>query len=280
MSRRCQKLGATRWVVRRLITGLALIAMMNRGDAQLVHRHSATTPNGDNIGSPSSQFADVQIPSEESIVLLNDDFVRVMSPGDGGILQIFDQDSFDIGTDAEFYRFDNNILYFSARSGDSSTRRIYNENDTNLEVRTDGQFFNIYTDVDNDTGSTEVGRWFNNGTALSARIFQIDDGGHVEIKGSLTQNVAFDLAESFLKTEVIEPGQLIAVAASRHDGVRLTTGVHDRAVIGVASTKPGVILGGGAFGVDQIEANWGAEHVTRFRAEQSTLQERALAERE
>ncbi|MEZ6065768.1 MAG: hypothetical protein R3B90_08690 [Planctomycetaceae bacterium] len=76
--------------------------------------------------------------------------------------------------------------------------------------------------------------------------------------------------------EAVEPGQLIAVDSSRHDAVRLTNGAADRAVIGVASTHPGVLLGGGAFDVERIEQNWGKEHAERFRKEQAGLETRVL----
>ncbi|MCA9055634.1 MAG: hypothetical protein KDA75_17455 [Planctomycetaceae bacterium] len=279
MSRQSRTGRTAIWIRHGLLAGLAITWGSSIGYGQIRQRVSNTTPNGDALGSQSSQFADVgQGTGEESILVLNGDYARLINPGDSGLLQIFDQDLFQGGgASPEYYRFTNNNFNFTLRTSDTADRRIENNNDSDLEIRTDGEFFNIYTDTDNDTTQTDVGRWFNNGTGLSNRIFQIDISGNVEIDGSLTENFAFDLAEAFLKTETIEAGQLIAVDDSRFDGVRLTKGVGDRAVIGVASTRPGVILGGGAFGVDQIEANWGAAHVERFRAQQSDLQSRALA---
>ena len=263
-----------------LLMAAGVVAVASTASAQLRTRVSNTTPNGDTLSRTSSQFVDTQSLSEEAMFAANDNFALIMSPGDEGILQLHDQDRLDAGDPSEFYRFTNTIIRFSSRTGDTSTRFIENQNDSDLLIRTDGEFLNFFTDLDNDTAQSDVGRWFNNGTVLGDRIFQIDTNGNVEIDGSLTENFAFDLAEAFLKIEEIEPGQLIAVDSSRFDGVRLTSGVHDRAVIGVASTKPGVILGGGAFGVDQIAANWGEEHVVRFREQQDRLQERVLAERE
>ena len=279
------KLNRKRGIVSGLGAAAVVVAVAGSAPAQLRQRVSNQTPNGDTLSNTSSQFADIgQGTSEEAVLALNGQAAILITPGDAGILQLHDQDTFDSGGDSEHIRFEggdiDTSLVFSARTGDTDPRRIRNENQSDLELRTDGAFLNFYTDFDNDTVQSDVGRWFNNGSALTNRIFQIDAAGNVEIDGTLTENVAFDLAEAFLKTEAIEAGQLIAVDESRFDGVRLTHGVNDRAVIGVASTKPGIILGGGAFSVDRIAENWGDEHAARFRAEQLTLQERVLRERE
>ncbi|MEZ6068654.1 MAG: hypothetical protein R3B90_23740, partial [Planctomycetaceae bacterium] len=257
------------------VTLVASFCIGSEASAQFRHQIGNTAPSGDDLGSEQAILLDLTGGIDEAgLISIGSNTCIIYNPGDFGLLQISDED-FDDGDD-EFFRFENFAMRFSSRIADTTARQIVNENDTHLNIQTDGEFMSFFSDVDNDTSQVDCFRWFNNSVGLADRIMQLGTGGQLYIDGTLSENVAFDVAEAFLKLEAVEPGQLIAVDSSRHDAVRLTNGAADRAVIGVASTHPGVLLGGGAFDVERIEQNWGKEHAERFRKEQAGLETRVL----
>ncbi len=237
---------------------------------------TTTSPGGFNLGIPTTLVVDTgQSALEEAFLALNGNTAIILSTGDLqlGLLQIVDGD----GDVVEYKIFNNEIRWVD--HGTMTTRRIRNDNDGDLELQTDGGMINFYTDLDNDTVQTDIMRVFRNGTALNNRLFQLDAGGNLEIDGTLTENFAFDLAEAFLASEPLQPGELVAVDPRRPDAVRRAA-PGDRAVLGVISEQPGVLLGGGAFSVERLEQNWGPEVAARFRADQQSLEAEALRVRE
>ena len=57
-------------------------------------------------------------------------------------------------------------------------------------------------------------------------------------------------------------------------------GTDDRAVLGVVSTNPGVLLGGGAFSLTGVERNWGYELDREFHEQESQLRKDVLVARD
>lgn len=100
--------------------------------------------------------------------------------------------------------------------------------------------------------------------------FRIDDNGNARLRGSLTQN-SFDIAESFLRTDNAQPGQLIAVDPGSPHSVRLATSNDGGAVIGVVSTEPGFVLGGTGMDIDRFRATWGEDVYQRYKSERADL---------
>ena len=115
----------------------------------------------------------------------------------------------------------------------------------------------VMIDSDNSTTSNFVG-WYHDGTySTTTQLAKLQESGNLQLAGVLQENVAFDIAESFLALEPLEPGDLVRIAPGRVDGVRKTTGENDRTVIGVISSRPGVLLGGAPFSVEALRRTWG-----------------------
>lgn len=123
-------------------------------------------------------------------------------------------------------------------------------------------------DSDDDDGFANH-IWYENaiGGPTDYRMMQLtqEDGGDLLIAGQLTSNHMFDIAETFWETTPVEPGQLVAVDPRRPDAVRLTTEAYAPSLLGVASSNPGVVLGGGAFSVEELRQTWGPEIAEEFQ---------------
>ncbi|MCC5876407.1 MAG: hypothetical protein JJU11_09345 [Candidatus Sumerlaeia bacterium] len=100
--------------------------------------------------------------------------------------------------------------------------------------------------------------------------FRILTSGNARLRGTLTQN-AFDIAESFLRTDDAQPGQLIAVDPDNPHAVRLATSHDGGAVIGVVSTEPGIVLGGAGMDVEQLRVTWGEEVHQKYMNERADI---------
>ncbi|MCP3995156.1 MAG: hypothetical protein GY722_08835 [bacterium] len=117
----------------------------------------------------------------------------------------------------------------------------------------------------------------NGSEANEDLLLQLDGAGELQIAGSLTES-AFDLAESFLMAEPVEPGDLVRVSPDQEDAIHLTVGESDPAVLGVVSSEPGIVLGGGAFSPKDIRHGWGDEVENRFERLRPILVEEILRE--
>lgn len=110
------------------------------------------------------------------------------------------------------------------------------------------------------------------------QVAELQGNGDFRIRGAFQGGVtSFDLAESFLATEPVGPGDLVSVARSRSDAVRLSSGEADTAVIGVVSTQPGVVLGGTPFDPQGLREAWGDEVHEAYLAAREDLRARALS---
>ncbi len=126
----------------------------------------------------------------------------------------------------------------------------------------------------NDTSTTAYFAWNVHGNAVSNRIAKLEEDGDLRIGGALTEHAYSDIAESFLATEALEPGELVAIATARPDAVRRTHGADDGAVIGVVSTDPGVVLAGTPFHAGQLAEVWGDAIGAEYSAAIPKLRER------
>jgi len=133
--------------------------------------------------------------------------------------------------------------------------------------------------IDDDNNSTlQVASWHHNGSYTGAsKLAELQEDGDLRIRGALSQFVAFDIAESFLASEALEPGDLVRLDPQRPGAVRRSTGADDRLVLGVISRHPGVLLGGAPFDPADLESVWGEDLATSYRANRAPLREWALA---
>ena len=138
-------------------------------------------------------------------------------------------------------------------------------------------------DADDPTHLTSgnLFEWAHDGTFGGAgKLMDLSEAGNLRIRGTLTQNFVFpDLAESFLKSEKVEPGDLVRVDSRRSNAVRLTVGEDDSSVLGVVSERPGFLLGGAPFDIESLGTGWGQDLKARFLAERGQLREKILAQR-
>lgn len=115
----------------------------------------------------------------------------------------------------------------------------------------------VMVDSDNSTSANFAG-WYHDGTySNTTQLAKLTEAGNFQIAGTLSQNVAFDLAETFLASEPLSPGELVRVDPSRPDAVLRTIGAGDPAVLGVVSARPGVLLGSAPFSPEGLLATWG-----------------------
>jgi len=131
-------------------------------------------------------------------------------------------------------------------------------------------------DYDNNSTASEY-RWYHDGSFTgTSQLAEIQEDGDLRIRGTLYQNVTFDVAESFLAGEPLEPGDVVRVDPARPDGVLRTTGATDAGVIGVVSTDPGMVLGGAPFDTESLRRVWGDAVHNEFMAELPTIRAELL----
>lgn len=106
-------------------------------------------------------------------------------------------------------------------------------------------------------------------------LMELQEDGDLRIGGVLSQN-QFDLAESYMKGEAIEPGDVVRLHPGRAGAVLLSSGIEDATVLGVVSERPGVVLGGAPFDPEALERMWGPSLVRRFLEERDVRLGRLL----
>jgi hypothetical protein len=93
--------------------------------------------------------------------------------------------------------------------------------------------------------------------------FALHVGGHARVSGNLVANgsitgatvigaVYQDLAEWVPATSDMEPGTVVVLNLARNNEVMPSQGPYDTSVAGVVSAQPGIILGVGSAGKEQI----------------------------
>ena len=137
---------------------------------------------------------------------------------------------------------------------------------------------NVRTMFDDDfTASTTRAEWFHDGVYSSPyKLMEIQEDGDLRIRGTLSQNVAFDAAEMFLAAEPLQPGDVVALDPGWPGAVRKSSGANDFGVLGVVSEAPGFILGSAPFDTDSLREAWGADVVERFALEAQSLRAAAV----
>ena len=153
-----------------------------------------------------------------------------------------------------------------------------------LQIFSDGNFrprsnsgIKQMIDFDNTSGSLQF-EWFANGAEAAAnKLADLSETGNLRIHGTLSQNVAFDLAETFLATGPVEPGDLVAVDPARPNAILRTHGAGDPLVLGVVSARPGVVLGSAPFDVDALGRTWGEAAQQAFLAQREALAAEVVA---
>ena len=246
---------------------------------------SPVSPGGYVFSEVSSTLADVsEGVEEEAWLALNGANALLASPGDGvrGLFSIFDQDNVQLNPAAlPRYTFLNNELQLRG-AADKTLRAPDLDNNSVLAHSTSG--FEIRSVVDDDGDRAQVGgftyRWFQTDTTNTNTLMGLDQDGDFGIAGSLFENNAFDLAEAFWKGDAaIEAGDVVSVSSLAANAVELADSEADPAVIGVASTDPGIIMGGGAFSLEHLAEVWGDEVAGIFESERADLETEALAGR-
>ena len=213
---------------------------------------------------------------EESYLVLNDDQATICSPGDYGILNLMDQDL----TTTNYVFSNTNILIRSDATNYDFTIQAVNQSvGADLILSTTGEQMKFISDSDNNTFQLRAFTWYGEGTAAANTLMDLEaDGGDLRINGTLTQNTAFDLAEAYWKSDAaIEAGDVVCVDPEQPNAVVLASAANARAVVGVISTEPGLVMGGGAFCAETLAEVWGDDVAAQFAGERKSIEKKLAA---
>jgi hypothetical protein len=159
-----------------------------------------------------------------------------------------------------------------------SSTSTFNLNGNDNRFNTAGQH-RVMIDSDNSTTSNFVG-WYHDGTYSTAtQLARMEEDGDFRIGGTLSQNQVFDLAESFWASEPLKPGDLVAADPDHPGAVQRATGDSHQAVLGVVSSKPGVLLGSAPFDAEGLRRAWGDEIHGRFVGARDRIEAELLQEK-
>ncbi len=210
-------------------------------------------------------------PSEESFLALNGDTAIICSPGNDGLLQLIDQ---DYNYTETVYTFYNSLLDMNY-PGNFIMRNVAQGEGHDLIFLTTGEGMDFIADYNNDTAQSAAYTWYNNGNASANTVMQLTGGGNLRISGTLSENYAFDIAEAYWKSEEeIVAGDVVCFDPEQPNAVVLARTPHDVAVVGVVSTDPGIVMGGGAFSAERLEELWGDEVAAQFASERKAIERR------
>ena len=134
-------------------------------------------------------------------------------------------------------------------------------------------------DWDNDiNGSLDEFEWYHGFYLQTHQLAELESNGNFEIRGTFkASTTTFDLAENFLASQRLEPGDLVRVDPAQPNGVLRTSEEHDSQVIGVVSESPAILIGGALFGVGDLDP-WGAGIKDEFLEQESQWLESALTD--
>ncbi len=261
------------------VDGTRVVTVQDDGDLyaygeDLELRNTSTTSDGYDLGLPSTLLANTGDPGDESFIALNGDTAIICSSGDDGLLQIMDEDG-----DQKLHEFGNSYLYFGTPSDFSIVTTNHGAGDQ-LKLWTSGDGMYFFTDYDNNTAlATWAYRWYDGGTGSGdLRMGLTAASGNLYTDGSMNQNHAFDLAEAYWKSEDgIEAGDVVCFDPEQPNAVVLALAAGDPTVVGVVSTDPGIVMGGGAFSAEKLADLWGEEVGAQFAKERVKI-EKNLAE--
>ncbi len=252
--------------------------VQNDGDlyaigADLELRLATTTAGGHAFSQPSTLLANtLEGSGEESFLALNGITATISSPGDSGLLGIVDSDTYKTN-----YLFaEEEMVIRTEETYFNFNIQVTNQGENGwTKLSTTGEGFYFVGDSDNDTaGFTSFG-WYNNGTSNTNRLMELASIGNLIIKGTLFESAAFDLAEAYWKSDVaIEAGDVVCINPEQPNAVVLARAAKDRSVIGVVSTKPGLVMGGRSFSVGDLTELWGDDITALYVAERKSLKKR------
>ena len=263
--------------------GAANFYVQNDGDlyvigADLELRPSATTSAGYHLaGGTSTLLANTTDTSaEESFLALNGATATICSPGDPALLYIMDQDSYRTN-----FAFNNTSLVIRSdtTSADFTIQAMNQADGAELILSTTGEEIQFIADSDMNTGQDKAFTWFNGGKEAADKRMDLRAGdGALRIDGALTQNTAFDLAEAYWKSDAaIEAGDVVCIDPTQPNAVVLASAANARAVVGVISTEPGLVMGGGAFCAETLAEVWGDDVADQFAGERKSIEKKLAA---
>ena len=262
--------------------GVANFFVQDDGDmyaigADLEVRLAATTAAGYQIGKTSTLLANTSDTSgEEAFLALNGSTAIICSPADTGILKLMDQDNYR--TNYVFYN--NQLAIRSDATNADFTIAVANQSGSgDFILSTTGEQMKFISDSDNNTFQIRAFTWYGEGTAAANTLMDLEaDGGDLRINGTLTQNTAFDLAEAYWKTDAaIEAGDVVCIDPEQPNAVVLASAANARAVVGVISTEPGLVMGGGAFCAETLAEVWGDDVAAQFAGERKSIEKKLAA---
>jgi hypothetical protein len=226
-----------------------------------------TTRSGYNLGQSSGVMN-----FRNAFLALNDRTAVLSSSGLDGLLRIQDADN-----NWTNYRFDNAALLIG-HIGDISINGHKQGDGHELILTTTGEGIDFVGDSDGNTSQILAFRWYNNSRDNAGKLMDMAANGNLRVRGTVTPSVAFDLAEAYWKSEEgIEAGDVVCIDPERPNAVVLARAANDRAVVGVVSTDPGIVMGLGIFNAEQLAEAWGEEIAARFAKEQPSIQKRLAA---
>ncbi|MDD3923348.1 MAG: hypothetical protein PHY39_07475, partial [Endomicrobiaceae bacterium] len=129
-----------------------------------------------------------------------------------------------------------------------TTIKILNANVTPAKL-TQSDYGNVYKiKVDTSTYATSAGTASNlsNGVIESAHFKYEGDYGHIyDIKVSsaeFVESIGADLAEIYASSEILEPGDVVSISATKDNSIEKTRVADDTMIAGVISTEPGLLM--------------------------------------
>ncbi len=248
------------------VAGTEVFSVEDDGDlyargADLELRLSDTSPDGYDLGAMSTLLANTTAGlGGEAFVSLSEDGISVCSPGNTDLFTIIDRDSY-----ATNYIFDDQFIEMR-EPADITIKATRQGNAQELILSTTGEEIWFISDSDNNTVQAAAFSWMCNGSTTADKHMDLVAGtGQLRTKGPMTPNHSFDLAEAYWRSEAgIEAGDVVRIDPEQPNAVVLARSAGDRAVVGVVSTDPGIVMGGGAFTAEHLEDLWGEEVAVRF----------------
>lgn len=251
-----------------------------------------TLPESGQINTPGDLYVELslEVGNElhlEKFLFMNRD---VTSPSSSDQFIYFadeaNQDDEHFGWDdsADAFEMTNNLRLSNP---DSPPVRVQAEVEGELQLFSQAPRMVFLIDSDSDDNASVIDHtytWSNNSLNGSQRAMTLvsvtGDVGDLNIAGTLTENTNFDLAESFWMTEQVRPGTLVAVDPDRPDAVVAADATGAGRLIGAVSTKPGIVMGGGAFSVEALRKAWGDEVAEIYESERPEIEAGILATNE
>lgn len=132
---------------------------------------------------------------------------------------------------------DQNIYFSDEGSGTANFIRW--DNDQTINNGCNNSINSAF--VWNITDNTQSGWLFSNGSDVE---MSIDSLGNVYADGTIIPGGSCDLAENFLGPEGLEAGTLVSADLTTPEAVVASSRAYDPALLGVISTRPGLLLNG------------------------------------